>query len=358
MSTASEEVAALLRSRIVQGHWAPGSRLPARVALAQEVDSCLATLQEAVGQLVEEGFLEVGARKKGTYVAAHPPHRSRYRLIFPFGPDTWGQFWHALEEAAAVRSTPEREFLCFYGLSGHRDISEYREVVAEVQAQRVAGLLFASSAEQLAGTPLFEAPGIPRVAIAAPDQLPGIPKVHVDLPSFFELAIDTLTAAGRRRIALLAASPVVQAIFRNAMTARDLPCREAWEQFAAADTPAAARHLMALLFLPGQPEHPDGLIIADDNLIPSAAAGLAAAGIAVPEALTVVGMTNFPHIQPAAVPVNRIGFDVPHLLDLLVERLQQVRAGESPAEFTPLPARLGRATTEPAPTAALAGAAR
>jgi hypothetical protein len=36
--------------------------------------------------------------------------------------------------------------------------------------------------------------------------------------------------------------------------------------------------------------------------------------------------------------VTRIGFDIPALLDLLVERLEQVRRGEKPPESTPMPA--------------------
>ena len=153
-------------------------------------------LQDAVNQLVAEGFVEVGARKKGTRVAEHPAALSRYRLVFPFGPDDWGQFWHALEAAALQRRTPAREFLCFYGLGGHRDIAEYREVVDEVQTRRVAGLIFASSADELVGTPLLDQLGLPRVAIAGPGQLPGIPKVNLDLDSFLVQAIDFLGRAG------------------------------------------------------------------------------------------------------------------------------------------------------------------
>jgi hypothetical protein len=52
----------------------------------------------------------------------------------------------------------------------------------------------------------------------------------------------------------------------------------------------------------------------------------------------VVAIANFPNLVPAAVPVTRIGFDIPALLDLLVERLEQVRRGETPPENTLVPA--------------------
>jgi hypothetical protein len=36
--------------------------------------------------------------------------------------------------------------------------------------------------------------------------------------------------------------------------------------------------------------------------------------------------------------VTRIGFDIPALLDLLVERLEQIRRGETAPEYTLVPA--------------------
>ncbi len=336
MASAGEEVAKRLRQQIVRGQWAPGARLPERGALARDLDACQATLQEAVTRLIGEGFLEVGSRKMGTRVAACPPHLSRYRLIFPFEPNDWGQFWHALEAAARQRTTSDREFLCFYGLSGHRDIAEYEAVVDEVRTRRVAGLIFASSADELLGTPLLDHPGLPRAAIATEDKLPGVPKVSLDLDGFVDQAIGHLVSQGRRRIAILCANhaQTMHGKFRAAMAAHGLETHTRWEHFVSARNPMAARHVMELLMQPGRQARPDGLIIADDNLITAATAGLVTAGASIPSALSVVALTNFPNLLPAAVPLTRIGFDIPALLDLLILRLQQSARGENPPENT------------------------
>ncbi len=346
--SASEELAGRLRERIVLGDWEPGSRLPPRAILAAEMDACLATMQEAVSLVTEEGFLRVGARKHGTFVAENPPHLRRYRLVFPYGPDDWGQFWRALETAARQRTTPEQEFLCFYGLSGHRDIEEYEAIVSEVQTRRVAGLIFASSANEFKGTPLLDHPGVPRVVIAGAHLFPGIPKIQLDLEDLMGQAMDILVAQGRRRIALLCAThgAMVCDLFRAALTARGLPVCTVREQYASPKNPRMARHVAELMLHAGQAERPDGLIIADDNLITAATEGLARTGIRIPEELGIVAATNFPNIVPAVVPVTRIGFDIPVLLDLLVERLQQVTRGETPPEFTNI-----RAVPEPPATA-------
>lgn len=340
MARAEEQVADRLREKIVKGRWKPGSRLPSRVTLFRELGTCLATLQKAMDQLAAEGFIEVGPRKNGTRVASHPPHLTQYRLVFPYGPDDWGQFWHALEAAARQRSTPQQEFLCFYGLAGHRDIAEYRDIVQEVETRRVAGLIFASSADEFRNTPLLDKPGLPRVAIAGKGYLPGIPKVEVDLQSFMQQAVNTLVVRGRTRIALLSASIAgnMGDLFGRAMAERGLKSRPAWEQFASRRTPMGARHIMELLMHPGQPERPDGLIVSDDNLLTATAEGLVAAGVRVPEDLDVVALTNFPLLVQSAIPVTRIGFDIPAILDVLVQRLEQVRRGEKPPEMTSFPA--------------------
>jgi DNA-binding LacI/PurR family transcriptional regulator len=95
---------------------------------------------------------------------------------------------------------------------------------------------------------------------------------------------------------------------------------------------------MELLMQSGQPARPDGLIVSDDNLLTTASEGLVAAGVRVPKDLHVVALTNFPLLAPSAIPVTRIGFDIPAMLDLLVLRLEQVRRGEKPPEVTLAPA--------------------
>jgi DNA-binding LacI/PurR family transcriptional regulator len=348
MPTAGQELAERLRTKIVRGRWEPGGRLSDRKTLAGELGTCQETLHAAMTQLVDEGFIEVGACKKGTRVAPHPPHLSRYRLIFPFGPDDWGQFWHALEAAARELTTERREFVPFYGLIGHHSIEGFQAVVNEVRTRSVAGLIFASGVDEFQGTPLLDQPGIPRVAIAEDGQLRGIPKVRVDLEDFMTQAVKHLVDRGRRRLALLSVTKTVSlaAFFERALAAHGLAARSMWEQYASKHDPLAARHVTELLMHPGQAERPDGLIVSDDNLLTAASEGLIAAGVRVPacgelcrtDEVSVVAIANFPNLVPAAVPVTRIGFDIPALLDLLVERLEQVRRGETPPENTLVPA--------------------
>ena len=60
-------LAALLRSRIVDGEWAAGCALPSESALAREHGVALGTLRQALGVLVDEGLLE-RVHGSGTFV--------------------------------------------------------------------------------------------------------------------------------------------------------------------------------------------------------------------------------------------------------------------------------------------------
>ena len=51
-TSAGERITVRLRQQIVRGRWAPGAQLPARDALAQELNACQATLQVAVKRLI------------------------------------------------------------------------------------------------------------------------------------------------------------------------------------------------------------------------------------------------------------------------------------------------------------------
>ncbi len=345
MKTLPRQIAKRLRQDIVSGRLAPGTRLPNRGELAKHYDASLVTVQAAVKYLIEEGFVDVGARMHGSFVAERPPHLHHYKLLFPYDPSHRGEFWRVLrDQAASIAEASEREFSFFYGLGGHRDIESYRELVEDVRSERVAGLIFASGALEFKGTPILDQPGIPRVALAAEYELPGMPRMHVDHASFFARALDALVAQGRRRIAVLYGSSPndsnseVEKACLAAMTERGLPVNPVWLQFADTFSPLSARRCLHLMLQRPVKDRPDGLILADDNFIPSAIQGILESGVQVPEELAVVALANFPVGIAAAVPVTRIGFDHKAMLETLAGWIDKLRDGGQPPKFQTVPA--------------------
>jgi DNA-binding LacI/PurR family transcriptional regulator len=68
------------------------------------------------------------------------------------------------------------------------------------------------------------------------------------------------------------------------------------------------------MFRSAPDQRPDALIIADDNLVDHACAGLMQLGLRVPDDVDVVAHANFPLSGNAILPVTRLGFDVPAIL--------------------------------------------
>lgn len=342
MKAAADKLVEQLRQDVVCGRLSPGARLPNRRALARRHGVCLATAQAAVERLTTQGFVTVGARRHGTHVTAYPPHLHHYTLIFPHGPTHKGWFWSVLqEEALRLGHTSERTFSSFFGLSGHRDIATYQGIIEQVVNNRVAGLIFASGAREFRGTPLLEHPGVARAALAEPYELPGIPKLCVHYSSFFSKAVAWLADHGHRRLAVLCPgtwheqeSPL--RFLHEALGQHGLSLQPEWLQFCDLHNPASARHAMQLLFAPYNQQQPDGLIVADDNMLTAATEGVAARCGETPAHLDIVGLANFPGIAPAFVPVHRLGINVGAVLERLVGMVDAVRAGDHVPETQPI----------------------
>jgi len=331
-----------LRRRILCGEFPPGTRLPTRVKLCATLRTNAVTLQKAINLLINQGLIRAdGAR--GTFVADPVLAPQHYALAFPWSrqEDTC-QFFRALQQQAEQLTTPHRQITCFHEISGHTDTEDYLRLAGLVRSHRLAGIIFASIPFLVEGLPVLEEPGVPRVMISEPTMRFPVPSVYPDLDGFSARALDAFAAAGRRRVAVitLAQAGDTDARFDKLVdlaAARGLQIQRPWLQAARLDSPYWARHAAELLFQADPTRRPDALLITDDNLVPAATAGVHAAGARAPEDVLVIAHTNFPYPTPAAVPVTRLGFDISHLLELCVERIDQQRRGEMPAASVLLP---------------------
>jgi hypothetical protein len=346
-----ESILSALKTRIVSGRMAPGTRLPTRRELETEFDSTLVTIQRALERLQDEGFVTARG-KAGTFVAERPPHLYNYALAFPRAPssnrDSWPRFWEALcYEAAAVERTQPRRVELFYDIDGRHDGNRYHRLIEMVRTQRLAGLIFPHHPVELAKSRLLVEPGIGRVAFMQTAEINDVLAISFDYYSFMRRAIDYLQSRGRKRIAVLGLAEWPQDYwqwFAREVPSRGMSTHEYWVQALARSAHRAAGNLTHLLMQKGQRELPDGLIIMDDNLLEHGTQGLLAAGIKVPDELDVVAHTNFPWPTPSAVPVRRLGFDVRRILAVSLDRIDQQRRDEQAPHMTTV-----RATFEDEP---------
>lgn len=334
-----------LRRRILAGELAPGAQLPTRLELAEEFQASPHTLHRAVDLLRRAGFVRTRARK-ATYVAQHLPNRFHFAMVFGSRPSVqgaWNRFFQTLANAATHYDGSEaepRRISVHVGVDNHTDNREMRTILHALDTQSLAGLIFPEEpfGSGLATTPLMTRPGVPRVVFLGQALGPETGGVTFG-GGFLEKALDHLAAQGCRRIAVLGnlGSAPGEDATAAAIRDRGMILRPHWFLMLPVAQPECARKVAHLLLHPEQAERPDGLLIADDNLVEHAQMGIVDSGIRVGRELHLVIHANFPSAIPNVLPARRLGYDARAALEFCLELLDDVRQGK-PAGIRVVPA--------------------
>ena len=335
-------IVANLRRSIARGDYSPGSRLPTRVELEKTFAASSATVQHALDSLKKDGVI-FPKGNLGTFVSDRPPHLFRYALIVPHRPDDpehWSHFWRALRSEAVAGKDASQQIEVFFGSDEYPAHPDSARLMEDLDAHRLAGLIFASSPFHLLRSPLITRPDVHRVAIMDKPDVPGVPAIFPDTRDFLNKALDHLRSRGRQRIAILGvdAGESFYQHFVAGATVRGQVTHPYWIQILSPPLTHGVQNCAHLLMSGSRDERPDGLIIADDNLVPSATAGLLSAGIRVPVDADVVAHANFPWPTQSVVPAYRIGFDARTIVNRCIESIVQQRRNEPPVPLTLIPA--------------------
>jgi DNA-binding LacI/PurR family transcriptional regulator len=328
-----DSLVAELRRRILRGELPPGSRLPSRLTLTRQFNSAIPTVQDAVQCLVRDGFVETQGTR-GTYVAEHPPHLCTYGLVLPrLRAET--RFFGAIRAAARdVFNSESRRLRLFSPETARVDDPVAGELNDDVAHHRLAGVIVTWPNSELAGSPLFSADcDVPRVVIGGasrPDGHAVTPAVVLNIQTFFERAMDRLIARGRRKIAHLRLAAHDQ---KNPLILmlqqRGLEYRPYWHQRLGGSLYEAARGVAHLIMSLAPADRPDGLIVSDDNLVEHAQAGLADAGVRVPDEVDVIAHCNWPEPPASVLPVTRLGFDSIAVMRTCTRLIDEQRGGRA-----------------------------
>ena len=333
---------------ICTGAKLPGMRLPTRLELASEFKTSPVTIQKALLQLANDGFV-VARGRAGTFVTERPPHLFRFGLVIPTV-DAMGFLRTLVEQTAVLEQLHGWRFPIYSNVDGPKNSENHREMLEDLAAHRVAGLILTQPPSYYLQTPLFAQPNLPRVAIVNHHQVPGVGCVYLDNQMFIAKALDHLQAQGRKRVALVA-TPQFSNTFIDAVTdgiaARKMTTRPAWIQSLEYRWPHWALHLVAAMLDGPEEERPDALIIMDDHLVESVTTALRHHGVRVPAKLDIVAHCNYPNLPLAAVPVCWLGYDVRRVLQSAVEYIQQTLSGPPPPSVITVPAQFVHELPEP-----------
>lgn len=326
------DLAQQIRRRIGSGAYLPGRRLPARRQLVRDMGSSSATIQRAVNQLIEEGFLVTRGRG-GTYVADLPPHRRRIALAIPLlsGDQHQSRFWDTLRRLAMeARPGQGLSVAAYSDVVVGDDAGSYGRLVRDALAHRIAGVLTISMHwSELAGTVLAKSRRLARAALMG-STIAAVPRVVMkpEMP----LVCDALRRRKRRRVAVLYSvrseaqveADATAVLWRRHLEEHRLDAKPGWLVPIHPAAPQTARQVVRLLM--ATRPRPDALVIADDHLVEQATLGVYDTTLRVPDQLLVLTKCNFPDRPPSCVPVHRYGPDlreiVHHGMDLIRRQMQ------------------------------------
>lgn len=328
-----------LRKGIVDGKYPPGAKLPVRRKL-EEVFSCgPLTVQGALDQLMQEGFVEAYGTR-GTFVVDKPPHLYEYVLPFPGEPgrNVWSRFWSMLtQEARRFDRTHDSRITVRFGVNAMSNRPAFDQLMQEAKDNCIAGILLPFAPDPRQGE-LVEL-DIPLVILMEASQ-GDASAVWTDWDNWRQRALDWLAQRGRKKVGVVTTWNFGFEEILEGCRQRGMTTREHWFQHVNEFESRWARNVAHLMFHKDQKDRPDALIVHDDDLLQHTTAGLVAAGVRVPDDLDVISHANFPWSESLAIPVQLLGFDNMRILESCVESLQRQREGDKtptlrlvPAEF-------------------------
>jgi len=331
----------VLLERLVNGDYPPGSRFPTCDEMMREFGASRSTVQHVLRKLSRDGFVRTDGRR-GTTVVEYPPHLHRFALVFPVTSGLDNRFWTTLKALAGESSDPtDVQWESYYDVDRHADNPAYQQLTRDITSMRLAGLVMVADPYLRAETPDFAEFEIPKVRLLH-SWIPDAPLIDVDNESFISLSVERLRTKGCRRIAVLH-QPVIELVtqFKEEILRSGMETHDRWLQMVALEHPEAATRIMQLLFSTDAPSRPDGLIIADDNLMEYALSGVLSAGVNIPGDVQVVAHCNWPQARPSAVPIARLGYDVHAFLRVACNTLRDIRKHITPPAVQTIPASFG-----------------
>jgi hypothetical protein len=328
------------------GEFAEGSQLPGEHALARRFGVSVCTMRQALTALVHEGYLE---RRQGVGTTVKAVPQERWVAIYTernvYSPDP--SRWHT-HKMGYIAEELERRGIPYRFYSGRRGVNDNisfeeivpptcREFLEDVARDRIAGVILAAADPHPLWADVLRERQTPVVGSSL--HLPI--RVSTAWESDIAWAVDELVKMGRRRIGMLCWSdrhividPFLGALWERGLevnpgwTRRDLfPGRRGagWQQFREIWTASRVR--------------PDGLIVADDCLLPDLQQATQALRIEVPKQLAIVGFTNRGTQQPCTLPMARVERDPQLHAQALVRLFLEVSAGDRRPREVLVPSR-------------------
>lgn len=338
MPASLNEIVQNIRSRITSGAIAPGERLPTNSELVDHFTSSSLTVQRAYTQLQQEGFVKAEGRH-GTFVAPHPPHLTRFILIFPESPLALLQgptlYEAGLLQAAEALQSETVRISCIHGIGGWSHVQRQEVLLQKIQEERIAGIIYANHPHVINRSKLLTQRKVPQVSVQSQSQHPHIPAIWTDSRGFLKQAISALNGVGCKRPALIMPpygnqtySLAILADFKREVKACGMEYHDDLILALPLNAPLWVERALNQILTDSKRRQPDGVIVLDDHLLEPVSKTLKACGWKPKGEAAVVSFCNAPVFPHSHVPARMIGNDATVLLQTCITCLQKQRRGE------------------------------
>lgn len=339
LHSASNTIADDLRRQFVTGKLPPGARILRREELLRHYSVSATTVQQAINLLVADGLLEARGRA-GTFVSERPRHVTDVALVFPTrrdDPFNWRHFYDVLAASAAMwEGDRQRRFRPYCCPPMLRTTDDLERLLDDMRNLRLGGVIHVTAETNPELLEWQAEYRTPCVVVRTNPVLPDTDAtVVLSYDSFFSRAIEFMAQHGRRRVAILLSPEMYFQMEQEHIDREADRCgvdiRPLWRQFVGNATRVCAQSVTHLLMSAAPADRPDGLIVADDNMVNHAIQGLHDAGVRPGPDLDLIAHSNFPSASLFnGVGITRLGFDSRAILDAAVQLLDAWReTGES-----------------------------
>lgn len=339
-TTQSEMLATSLRDQIVDGAFEPGSRMPTFQEIESNFQVSRGVVQQAIARLKQDGFVNTQSRRGGLFVVDHPPHLKRYAIVTPTsrGADCWSIFNETIlrESHLYAQENEGCEFVQFLGTESIKDgVAICRQLKQEIEQHRLAGLILLPGTFEMVHE--LSDIKVPKVYLNSHYSQNYHPSVVDDIGCFLNRSLRWFADHGRKRVAVVHMSDTHDELTHEHYENNGLMYYPQWRQMIGRNAPHVVSNLIPLLMDYEPDKRPDGLLIADDNLVEYAVSALLAMGLRIGHDIDIVAHCNWPCPTPKMIPMQRIGFHAGHMLQKAIEQIDLQRANQPIVPFQTIP---------------------
>ena len=330
-SIKQDQIVQLIRNWILDGKYLPGAQIPIQTELVRRLGVSSVTIQRALSELHQQGFL-TAKRRMGTFVAQELPHLNRYALVFPKDPREapfWSHLYEGLElEARRINTQGEKRIRSYYGWEMFERSADFLKLQEEIRTHLVGGLIFPGPPHSLLGSFALKEPRVPKVAISSDKYAFDFPLLTFDHHAWTTMALEYLAQHRVKRIALVCTDAETRHRWltqRDALAKFGVFTLPRWAFIVPADVPSTATGIVQLwMDLPPE-ARPEAILVTDDHLIHPVVAGLNTCADPAARQTRVVSACNFPDQHPVDFPVVRLGYFLPEVLALCMDLIDAQR---------------------------------